>query len=77
MPQNIWSQVFFSNYFTIPNISRKSAIIGFMEEVQDQHNIIIHHILLIFKHYVYLTKNSESLNFIGFNNYILETKTLE
>ena len=35
-----------------------------MEEIQDQHNIIINHILLIYKLYVYLSRNSEGLNFI-------------
>ena len=58
------TQVFFSNYFTIPNISPRSVILGFMEEIQDQHNIIINHILLIYKLYVYLSRNSEGLNFI-------------
>ena len=48
---NIWSQiqVFVSNYFSIPNISPQSAMLGFMVEIQDQHSIIINHILQIFK----------------------------
>ena len=80
LSQSIWSQtqVLFSNYFTIPIISPESAILGFLQEIQDQHNIIINHILLIYKHYVYLSRNSESLNFIiGLKNCILETKILE
>ena len=48
-----------------------------MGEIQDQDNIIINHILLIYKHYMYMSRKSESLNFIGLKNYILETKTLE
>ena len=50
-----------------------------MEEIQNQPNIIINHVLLICKHYVYLSKNSKSLNFVGFKtrNYILEAKILE
>ena len=41
----MWSrtQVFFSNYFTIANISPLSAIHSFMEEIQDQYNIIVKH----------------------------------
>ena len=62
LSENACSQtrVFFSYNFTIPNISPQSAILGFMEETQDQHNIIVNHILLIYKHYVYLSRNSES-----------------
>ena len=45
-----------------------------MEDIQDQDNIIISHILLICKHYAYLSKNSEILNFTGLKNYILEKK---
>ena len=47
-----------------------------MEEIQDQRNIIFNHILLIYKH-VYLSRNYESLNFIGLKYYILKTQTLE
>ena len=41
-----------SYYFRIilPSlVIRQGAILGFMEEIQDQHNIIINHILLITK----------------------------
>ena len=70
-------KIFFSNYFTIPNISPQSAILAFMEEIQDHHYIIINHTWLIYKHYVYLSRNLGSLNFIGLKNYILETNILE
>ena len=76
--QNIWSQfqVFFSNYFAIPNVSPQSAILGFMEEIQDQDSIIINYVLLICEHFVYLSKNSESLNFVSLGKYISELKTI-
>ena len=45
-----------------------------MEKIQDQHNIIINHILLIYKRYVYLSRNSESLKFIDLETKILEEK---
>ena len=48
-----------------------------MEEIQGQHNIIINHILLIYKDDVYLSRNSERLNLIRLKNHILETKNLE
>ena len=48
-----------------------------MEEIQDQRNIIINHILLTYKHNVYPSRNFESLHFIGLKNYILKTKILE
>ena len=35
-----------------------------MEEIQDQRNIIINHILLVYKYYVCLSRNSESLNLV-------------
>ena len=67
LSQIIWlqTQVFFSNYFAISNISPQSPILSFVEEIQDLHNIYINHILLISKHYKYLSRNSERLNFIG------------
>ena len=80
LSQNISShihQVFFLNSFTIPNISLQSAILCFIEEIQDQHNVFIKCILLIYKHYIYLSKNFKSMNFIGPKYYILETKTVE
>ena len=80
--QSIWSQthkleVFFLNHSTSPNILPQSAIHGFMEEIQDQHNVIINHVLLIYKHHVYLSRNYGSLNFIGLQKYIFETNILE
>ena len=45
-----------------------------MEKIQDQHNIIINHILLIYKRHVYLSRNSESLKFIDLETKILEEK---
>ena len=48
-----------------------------MEEIKDQHNIIINNILLIYKHDVYPARNFENLNFLGLKNRILKTKILE
>ena len=48
----------------------ENVILGFMEEIQDQHSIIINHILPIYKHYLSLPRNSESLNFIGLKLYV-------
>lgn len=48
-----------------------------MEEIKDQHNIIINYILLIYKHDVYPARNFENLNFLGLKNRILKTKILE
>ena len=45
-----------------------------MEKIQDQHNIIINRILLIYKRHVYLSRNSESLKFIDLETKILEEK---
>ena len=53
---------FVSNYFTTPN---NSPILRSMEGIQHQHNMIINHILLIYKHYLLLPRNYESLNLIG------------
>ena len=61
--QNIWlqTQVFFSKYFAISNISPQTTVLGFLEKIQDQHDKTINHILLIYKH-VYLSRNSLNLN---------------
>ena len=47
-----------------------------MEEIQNQRNIFINDILLINKH-MCLSRNYQSLNFIGLKDYILETKLLQ
>ena len=59
--QNIWSQtqIFFSNYFTIISIFWQSAILCFMEEIQVQNDIILNHILLIYKQCVSVKKLSK------------------
>ena len=42
----------------------QSAVPGFMEEIQDKNKIIINQIFLIYKHYVYPSKNYEISNLI-------------
>ena len=46
-----------------------------MLRLHKEHNILINHILLIHKYYLYKSSNSENLNFIVLKNNILKVKT--
>lgn len=47
-----------------------------MEKIQDKNKIIINHIFLIYKPYVYPSRNHEVSKLISLKNHILETKIL-
>ena len=53
--QNIWNQaqIFFSGYITIPDVTPQSAIFGFTD-TSIEHFLLINHLLLIYKCYLYL-----------------------
>lgn len=58
------------------NLTPQSTIFGVLEELHHEYNILINYIL-IYKYYLYKSRNSESLNFIGLKNIILKTITIE
>ena len=50
----LWNQtqLFFSSYGTIPDVTSRSAIPGFID-TSTEHFLLINHLLLIYKYYLY------------------------
>ena len=42
-----------------------------------EHFLLIHHLLLIYKCYLYKARDSQNLSFLAFKNNIIKIKTLE
>ena len=76
--QYIWNQtqIFFSDYITIPVVTLQSAILGFTDTHID-HFLLINHLLMIYKCYLYKARDSQNLSFLVFKNNIIKMKTLE
>ena len=76
--QYIWNQtqIFFSGYITIPNVTLHSTILGFTE-TSAGHFLLISHSLLIYKCYLYKARDSQNLRFFVFKKDIIRIKTLE
>ena len=60
----LWRQLqeFFSTALDLPSISPQSAIFGFLDNTLE-HEVLIYHILLIFKNYLYKARENKDLNF--------------
>ena len=74
----LWVQLksLFVNKITIPAITPQSAILGFLEKSHKDY-IIINHLLLIFKFYVYVSRDQHKVNFNALKNKIREIKKTE
>ena len=66
----LWRQLqeFFSTALDLPSISPRSAIFGFLDDALE-HKLLIKHILLLFKNYLYKTRESKDFNFNILKNY--------
>ena len=60
----LWRQLqgFFSTALDLPNILPQSAILGFLNDAL-QHKLLLNHILLIFKNYIYKARENKNFNF--------------
>ena len=65
----------FSGYITIPDVTPQSAILGFTD-TSTKHFLLMNHLLLIYKCYLYKARDSQHLSFLAFKNSI-KIKTLE
>ena len=74
----MWNQtlIFFLGYTTIPTVTLQSAILGFTN-TSIEHFLLINHLLLIYKCYLYKASDSQNLRFLAFNKNIIRIKTLE
>ena len=68
---------YFQNSFVLPILTPQTAIFGFLDSTNSDYNfkknkLLINHILLIFKLYVYRSREKQ---FIHMNNLIAEIKS--
>ena len=66
----------FHTKIIIPDLTIKSAFIGF-DDTSNINHILINHILLIFKIYVYSNRNANVLNFHAFIQKVISVENLE
>ena len=70
----LWDELgtFLSPVLFLPDLSPQSALIGFHSEVSD-HNLLVNHLLLLFKIFIY--KNREKKRLV-FNNFLIQIKNV-
>ena len=78
LTQNLWKQLssFCRQRLNIPTLTPQSAIFGFYEP-QNKNEILINHLLLIFKLYLYNARESNKVNFVCFKAKITNIKDIE
>ena len=64
------------NSFDLPFRTSQSAILGFTNS-QSKSFIIINHLLLNFKYYIFMSISNKHLNFLQLKTDIIKVKTLE
>ena len=74
----LWRQLqqFFSTALDLPSISPQSAILGFLDDALE-HKLLLNHILLTFKGYIYKASENKNLNFNILKNYVTKLRDLE
>ena len=80
MTKRLWSklQYFVSQNLYIPEITPQSALFGFFNIGNQQQNfILINHLLLIFKHYLYMSREHGAVCFTHLKLYLVKMKTVE
>ena len=69
-------QEIFSAALDLPSISPQSVIFGFLDDVLE-HKLLINHVLLIFKNYLYKARKNIDLNFNILKNHLTKIRELE
>ena len=61
--KQLWNKLrqYFSKFINMPHSALQSPILGIFDN--NQHSDLINHLLLIFKSYIYKTRNTKQLNF--------------
>ena len=75
---NLWKELkrYFSPVFNMPDITPQSAIFGFIDN-NYENLLLINHILLIFKWYIFKTRKKEQVNLNSLIKYICKIKNME
>ena len=72
--KQLWNRLrqYFLQFINIPLSTPQSSILGIFDN--NQHSELINHLLLIFKCYIYSTRNAKQLNF---NNLVITIKKIK
>ena len=76
----LWNELryFVSQYLYIPEITPQSALFRFFNISNQQQNfLLINHLLLIFKHYLYMSREHGAVCFTSLKLYFIKIKTIE
>ena len=75
---NLWKQLkrFVSPVLEMPDLLPQSAFFGFFE-INNDSSLLINHILLIFKLYIYKARKKEKVDLKSLINYICKIKNIE
>ena len=75
----LWNQLllFFETDLDFPDLTPEAALFGFINESDDNLNILQNHILLIFKLYIYQSRERGVLNLNGLIKNVTKVKKLE
>ena len=58
----------FKDYVSLPNLSPQSATLGFTSNMEN--SMLINHIVLLFKYYVYKSRKDRNINILPFMNFL-------
>ena len=77
--KTLWNQLslFFETDLDFPDLPPQAALFGFINESDDNLNILQNHILLIFKLYIYQSRERGVLNLNGLIKNVTKVKKLE
>ena len=75
--KRLWNKLrqYFSQFINIPHSAPKSSILEVFDK--NQHSELINHLLLVFKFYIYSTRNTKQLNFDNLKITIKKIKQTE
>ena len=75
---SLWKQLqnALLNILVLPNLTPQSAIFGFLN-IEKEHYLVINHLLLIFKLYIYKDRNCKRLNLQSLKRKIVKIYNIE
>ena len=68
--KELWNCLYdiFKDYVSLPNLSPQSATLGFTSNIEN--SLLINHIVLMFKYYVYSSRKERNINILPFINFL-------
>ena len=76
--QILWERLkyYIQNNLDLPSLTSQSAILGFTDSHSEKF-IIISHLLLILKYYIFQSRRNKQLSFLQLKTKIIKVKTLQ